>query len=350
MCASLESLIEGWEGLGVVASRHAATDSWIFVALHDDTLGVPTGGCRMARYDSPAAGLRDAMRLAEGMTWKWAAMRLRYGGGKSVLAVPGPVEGEARRALFTRFGEVLNGLNGAYRVGEDMGTTPDDMAFLATVTPHVAGAERGGRPADPGPFTAAGVHAGMLAAVEHLDGTRDLSGRTVLVQGVGDVGEPLARLLGESGAHVLVCDLDAGRAQGVAAACGGEAVDPATVYDTPCDIYAPCAVGATLNERTIPRLRCRIVAGSANNQLEVEGDAERIRARGILYAPDYVINGGGAMAFGLTEDGVRGTDELIARVRTIGDTLAEIFRDAEARGTSSVASARAMAAKALGRT
>ena len=354
MSESLESLIEGWDGLGVVSSYHAGTGSWIFVALHDDTLGRPTGGCRLKQYDSPAAALRDAMRLAEGMTWKWAAMDFQYGGGKSVLAVPGPIKGEARRSLFTRFGEILNGLNGAYRVGEDLGTTPEDMAFLATVTNCVAGCAAGagteGHAADPGPFTAAGVHEGILAALEHLDGTRDMHGKTVLVEGAGDVGGPLAHLLAGSGARVLVCDLDAGRARAVAGACGGETIDPASVYDTPCDVYAPCAIGATVNERTIPRLRCRIIAGSANNQLEVAEDAERVRARGILYAPDYVMNGGGAMAFGLMEDGVQGTDELIRRVRSIGGTLAEIFRDAEARGTSSVVSARALALKALGRT
>ena len=149
---------------------------------------------------------------------------------------------------------------------------------------------------------------------------------------------------------MLISDLDGGRAQAVAEACGAETVDPASVYDTPCDVYAPCAIGATVNERTIPRLRCRIVAGSANNQLEVAEDAERVRSRGILYAPDYVINGGGAMAFGLMEDGVLDSGELIRRVRGIGGTLAEIFRDADARGTSSVASARALALKALGRT
>ncbi len=350
MSESLESLIQEWDGLGVVSSYHAGTDSWIFVALHDDTLGRPTGGCRLKHYDSPAAALLDGMRLAEGMTWKWAAMNFHYGGGKSVLAVPGPLEGRARRSLFTRFGEILNGLNGAYGVGEDLGTTPGDMAFLATVTPHVAGSGRGAPPPDPGPFTAAGVHAGILAAVEHVDRTRDLSGRTVLVQGAGDVGGPLAHLLAASGARVLISDVDGGRAQAVAQACGAETVDPASVYDTPCDVYAPCAIGATLNERTIPRLRCRIVAGSANNQLEVAEDAERVRSRGILYAPDYVINGGGAMAFGLMEDGVLDSGELIRRVRGIGNTLAEIFRDADARGTSSVASARALALKALGRT
>ena len=139
----LESLIESWDGLGVVTSTHRETGSWIFIALHDATLGRPTGGCRLRTYRSPAAGLRDAMRLAEGMTYKWAAMDFRYGGGKSVLAVPGPLEGEPRRSLFARLGHLINALNGGYGVGEDLGTTPQDMAFLATVTTIRGGGSRG---------------------------------------------------------------------------------------------------------------------------------------------------------------------------------------------------------------
>ena len=347
----MEVLIEEWDGLGVVTSYHAETGSWIFVALHDDTLGRPTGGCRLKTYASPASALRDAMRLAEGMTLKWAAMDFGYGGGKSVLAVPAPIHGEARRSLFTRFGQVLGALEGAYQVGEDLGTTPEDMAFLSTVTNCVAGcgagAEGAGHVADPGPFTAAGVHEGIMAALAHIDGTRDLHGRTVLVQGAGDVGGPLARMLARSGARVLVSDLDDGLAASVAEACAGETVDTAAVYDTPCDVYAPCAVGATVNERTIPRLQCRVIAGSANNQLEVPGDAERVRARGILYAPDYVINGGGAMAFGLMDSGISDPGELEERVRTIGATLARIFRDADARAVAPPDAARELALRAL---
>lgn len=348
MSEDLQSLIEEWDGLGVVASHHRETGSWIFIALHDATLGRPTGGCRLRSYRSPAAGLRDAMRLAEGMTYKWAAMDFRYGGGKSVLAVPGPLEGSSRRSLFTRLGHVMNALNGGYGVGEDMGTTPEDMAFLATVTPYVAGVRDGGPAPDPGPFTAAGVHAGIAAAVAHLDGAPGLDGVSVLVQGVGDVGRPLAKLLGDSGAKVMASDIDAGRARAVARECGGTTVDRREVYETPCDVYAPCAVGATVNARTVRTLRCRIVAGSANNQLEVPEDAERLRRRGILYAPDYVVNGGGAMAFGLMERGIRDPERLTERVRSIGRSLAEIFDEAESDGSSPVAAARKRALRALG--
>ena len=343
----LESVIEQWDGLGVVTSQHRETGSWIFIALHDATLGRPTGGCRMRTYRSPAEGLRDAMRLAEGMTCKWAAMDFRYGGGKSVLAVPGPLEGELRRSLFARLGHLMNALCGGYGVGEDMGTTPRDMAYLATVTPYVAGIREDGTAPDPGPFTAVGVCAGIEAAVAHADGGATLENKSVLIEGAGDVGGPLARLLGRAGAKVIVADLDADRAWRVAEECGGTVVDCRDVHGTECDVYAPCAVGATVNARSVPHLRCRIVAGSANNQLEVPEDADRLRERGILYAPDYVINGGGAMAFGLMEQGIRETGQLNARVRSIGRVLAEIFQEAEAGDESPVVAAWKRARRAL---
>ncbi len=347
MGMTVESLIERWDGLGVVTSHHAATGTWIFVALHDATLGRPTGGCRMKSYESTALALHDAMRLAEGMTWKWAAMGHGYGGGKSVLAVPRPLEGEARMSLFRYFGRLLNGLGGAYGVGEDLGTTRADMTFLARVTPHVAGAADGGGPPDPSPYTAVGVHAGILACVEHLFGSDSLAGRTVLVEGVGQVGRPLAQLLARAGASVITADVDEGRARSVADECGGTVIDPRQVCDTECDIYAPCAVGATVNATTIPRLRCRIIAGSANNQLETPEDADRLRQRGILYAPDYVVNGGGAMAFGLMEEGIRDEEQLKAGVQRIRSSLDGIFREADAARTSPMAAADRIARKAL---
>ena len=350
MSFTIESLIEEWDGLGVVTSYHRETGTWVFVALHDATLGRPTGGCRLRSYECPASALRDAMRLAEGMTCKWAAMGFEYGGGKSVLAVPGPVRGAARRALFAHFGKLLNGLGGAYGVGEDLGTTAEDMAFLATVTSAVAGADDGRHPVDPGPFTAAGVHSGIIASLSHAYGNGDLTGRSVLVQGVGAVGGPLAMLLARSGARVLVSDVDVHRARAVANECGGTVVDPRNVYDAQCDVHAPCAVGATVSRRTIPRLRCRIVAGSANNQLERSADADLLVERGILYAPDYVINGGGAMAFGLMERGTRDKREVTNEVRRrIAGSLTGIFREADSISVSPAVAAHRVAARALGR-
>jgi len=346
----LLDLVQRWDGLGVVTRYDAPTGTWMFVALHDDTLGTPVGGCRMKVYSAPEEGLRDALRLAEGMTYKWAAIDFPFGGGKAVLAVPRPVEGEERIGLLHRFGALLNGLGGAFGTGEDLGTTPEDMRELAAATPHVVGRPRGGAgPTDPGPFTARGVFAGIGAALRHREFGDELEGRRILIQGVGDVGEPLARLCAEAGAEVLVSDVDQARAMRLAVELGAEVVPVDGVYDEPCDVYAPCAVGATLNAETIPRLRCDIVAGSANNQLATEEDAERLGDRGILYAPDFIVNAGGAMAFGLVYQGERRDDELLRRVAEIGDTLEQIFAEAAEVGEGPLAAARRRARRVLKR-
>lgn len=344
----MTAVLEAWDGLGVVVRWDAPARAWVFVALHDDRLGRPVGGCRMKVYARPEDGLRDALRLARGMTWKWAAMDLGFGGGKAVLALTRPLEEEDRRGLLLRFGDLLESLEGAYGTGEDLGTTPEDMRLIATRTRHVVGLPPGeDAPSDPGPYTALGVLAGIRAALAHRHGDGSLQGRTVLIQGVGDVGAPLARCVAEEGGRVLVADVDGSRAEAVAGAVDGTVVDPEAVYDTPCDVYAPCALGATLNDATIPRLRSAIVAGSANNQLEEARHAGALHDRGILYAPDYVVNGGGAMAFGLLWLGQEEVDGLEARVRGIGATLSRIFAEADSRSESPVEAARRRAERVL---
>lgn len=343
-------LVQRWDGLGVVVRYDAATRTWIFVALHDDTLGRPVGGCRMKVYPRPEDGLWDALRLAEGMTHKWAAIDFPYGGGKAVLAVPHPLEGKERVGLLHRFGHVLNGLGGAFGTGEDLGTTPEDMRELATVTEHVVGRPRGAAgPTDPGPFTALGVLSGIRAALRHRGYGEDLADCRVLIQGVGDVGDPLARLCARAGAAVLLSDLDQAKAVTLAVELGGSVVPEESVYDEECDIYAPCAVGATLNAETIPRLRCDIVAGSANNQLESDEDADRLGDRGILYAPDFIVNAGGAMAFGLAYQGERRQEALEQRVAGIGDALEQIFAEATEAGGGPLAAARRRVQRILAR-
>lgn len=341
MRESFTDLLEQWDGLGVVVRYDVPTGTWIFIAIHDDRLGMPVGGCRMKTYPRPEDGLRDALRLAEGMTSKWAVIDLPFGGAKSVLAVPRRMEGEERRGLLHRFGHLLDSLNGSYGVGEDLGTTPDDMREIATTSEHVVGLPTDpSMPTDPGPYTALGVYAGIRAALRHRHGSDDLKGRRVLIQGVGDVGEPLARLVAKDGGSVVLSDVDEDKATALAAELGGRAIAPDQLYDEPCDVYAPCAIGATLNEETIPRLRCDIVAGSANNQLEVEEDAARLAERGILYAPDYVVNAGGAMAFTLIYLGERDLEELDRRVLEIGDTLEQILAEAETEGDGPLAAAK----------
>jgi leucine dehydrogenase len=338
--ASLERLIEGWAGECVVVRYDAPSGSWIFIAIHDRTLGMAMGGCRMRVYPGPADGLLDAMRLAEGMTLKWAGLEFPLGGGKAVLAVPRPLDGAERHGLLLRFGDLVEGLGGLYATGVDLGTTPADMNVVGRRTDRVAGRlpEAGGA-GDPGPWTALGVYEGMRAAAAHLFGQPDLAGRRVLVQGVGGVGRPLALRLREAGAEVVIADASEERSCAVAAELGVDRVPVDAVYGTECDIFAPCAIGAVLNAGTVPSLRCRIVAGSANNQLEEDADADRLADRGILYLPDFVVNAGGAVAHGILEilGGVEADVEPL--VRRIGPTITGVLEESESRGETPLAAA-----------
>jgi len=294
--------------------------------------------------------LADGLRLARGMTYKWAAMDFPFGGGKSVLAVPRPLYDEERRGLLLRFGALLDSLGGRYGTGADLGTDADDMRTIAEVTPYVIGVHgRDGGPMDPSPFTALGVYSGIRAALAHRLDDDAVRGRRVLVQGAGAVGTPLARRLAEAGAEVLVSDIDEDAARALAESLGAGRVSSDDVYDAPCDVYSPCAVGATLNPETIPRLRCSIVAGAANNQLRSPSDARLLRERGILHAPDFVINGGGAMAFTLIYRGETDVGELERRVRSIGGHLGEIFDEAARAGTTPWDAAHALAERILAR-
>ncbi|MBW3552109.1 MAG: hypothetical protein KY466_01295 [Gemmatimonadetes bacterium] len=350
--STLQEQIESWDGECVVVRHDAPTGSWIFIAVHDRSLGMAMGGCRMRVYPDVVDGLRDAQRLAGGMTLKWAGIEFPLGGGKAVLAIPRPLEGAEREGLLLRFGDLVEGLGGMYGTGVDLGTTPADMEIVGRRTSRVAGrpAEAGGA-GDPGPWTALGVYEGMRSAAACVLGSNDLRGRTVLVQGVGGVGRPLVDLLSGAGARVLVSDADERRARAVAGDAGAEVIAAASAYDTECDIFAPCAVGGVLNEQTIPRLRCRIIAGSANNQLEGDVDAERLSLRGILYIPDFIINAGGAVAHGILEFLHGPENEVESRVRRVGATVADLLAEAGDGDPLPVAVARAkrfIAASAAG--
>ena len=338
---SLEAVLQEWEGEAVAVRFDRPTGSWFFAAIHNTQLGPTSGGTRMRIYPDPAAGLEDAMRLAEGMTQKWAVLGLPFGGGKAVIAVDRRPEGREREDLFLRYGAFLDALGGCFQTGVDLGTDPQDMVVVARVTRFVHGVDfESGRPIDPGPYTARGVLRGIEAALESVFGEPGVRDRSVLVQGVGDVGLPLARSLAEGGARILVNDIEGRRAAAVAAELGVEVVAPEDIPGHACDVYAPCAVGGILNGETIPALACRIVAGSANTQLGDPADAERLHERGILYAPDYVINAGGAAAFGLLAAGERDEAAIHARVDEIGRTLREIFAVAAERDESPVIAAR----------
>ena len=336
--AGLEELIRVFDGWAIVTRYDALSDAWIFVALHDDTLGPALGGTRMKVYETPAEGLRDAMRLARGMTNKWAALGAGYGGGKAVLALSHELDPEERKGLLARYAQLLNSLGGIFHTGQDLGSTPEDISFLSSISPHIHGAISGQPAQDPSPYTARGVLAGIRAAIAHVDGTDVLSGISVAIQGIGNVGRRLASLLVAEGARVILCDVDRHRAESAARELGGELVDAAEVFATPCDVFSPCAVGAILNEATISQLKCRIVAGSANNMLATPEDGERLHERGILYVPDYVINAGGAIALGPLLHA--GEDARIARVDEIAGAVAGILAAARQHNESPAAAVR----------
>lgn len=345
----MEELLREWDGESVLIRYDQPSGTWIFIAIHDRTLGMAMGGCRMKMYPTPTDGLRDALRLGQGMTFKWAAIDFPFGGGKAVLAVPRPIEGAAREALLLRFGTLLESLGGTYGTGVDLGTTSEDMNIVGRRTSRVFGRtpDQGG-PGDPGPWTALGVFAGMRAACERVFGSADLSGRSVLVQGTGGVGRPLAKRLAGAGARLLVTDAVPDRARRLAEETGAKLVAPEDAYDTPCDVFAPCAVGAVINSRSIPRLACGLVAGSANNQLEdEEADAERLHRRRIVYAPDFVINAGGAIAHGGLEVLHWPTERVEPRVLGIAETLGLILDDAARADESPLYGARRRAEQVL---
>jgi leucine dehydrogenase len=344
----LESVLRGWDGEASIVRFDRETGAWIFIALHSTALGSALGGTRMRVYPTPADGLRDAQRLGESMTLKWATLQQPVGGGKAVLALPGPLDAEARRGLLRRYGGLVESLRGAFGTGEDLGTTPEDMALLATVTRYVHGVE-GGHVTDPGPFTARGVRRGIEAAVRAVLGRDDLRGVTVLVQGVGDVGYPLASELAELGARLLVSDVDAGRIERAVSTLGATAVPPDEVWETACDVFAPCAIGSVLSAATIPRLACRIVAGSANAQLETPEDDARLRERGIVYVPDYVVNAGGAYAFALHGRGEHDPKTLLAHMDYVGEIVDAVLAEAAAEGSSPLAAAARRAERTLAR-
>ena len=335
----LSSLIESFDGHAIITRYDRPTGTWIFVCIHDIRLGGGTGGTRMRIYEHPTEGLLDAMRLSRGMTHKWAALELPFGGAKAVLAVDHTLAGDERHGLLERYGVLVESLGGLFSTGEDLGTTPEDFTVIAGQTRYVHGFDPDSREKiDPGPFTARGVLAGMRAAATEVFGN-GLAGRTVLIQGVGHVGSRLAELVKAEGARVLVTDIAPEQAAGVAEQTGAIVVAPEDAYSTHCDVYAPCAIGATLNEQTIPVLQCRLVAGSANNQLAGAADANRLHERGIVYAPDYVINGGGALAFALLGAGERDFDEIMLRMDDVGQAIRELLQEAGERNESPVASA-----------
>jgi leucine dehydrogenase len=261
------------------------------IAIHDTTLGPALGGTRFWQYESTESAITDALRLARGMTYKSAVAGINLGGGKSVII--GDNKRTDREAPFRAHGRFVETLNGRYITAEDIGTSPADMEHIKLETDHVAGLL--GLSGDPSPVTAYGVYVGVKAAAKDRWGSDALAGRTVAVQGAGKVAYYLCRHLKSEGVKIIVTDIDQEKVKRVVAETGARAVAPDVIYDQAADIYAPCALGATINDDTLRRLKVEIIAGAANNQLAENRHGDELESRGILYAPDYVINGGGVI-------------------------------------------------------
>ena len=343
-----ESLLRDWDGEETVVRFDESSGSWMFIGVHSTTIGPGMGGTRMKTYAEPADGMRDVLRLSSAMTSKMAMASVPLGGGKAVLAVPEIPQGRDRRELLLRYGDLVESLHGTYVTACDMNTGPPDMDVIAERCSSVLGrTEANGGSGTSAPNTAMGVFHGIGAAVAHAFGSADLEGRTVAVQGVGAVGAPLARMLSKVGARLVLADVDDVRAKELAEELEAEVAPADQIAEVPCDVFVPCATGGVLNAETIPNLRCRVIAGAANNQLGEPADAERLAARGVLYAPDYVVNAGGVIHLVSYEMLDEGDDEVAERLRGIGDTLTEVFARAQADGISTGAAADAIVAKRL---
>ncbi len=314
----------------VVFCHDADSGLKAIIAVHNTNRGPALGGCRMWPYASDEEALTDALRLSRGMTYKSALAGLAMGGGKSVII--GDPRKDKSEALFRAMGRFVDSLGGRYTIAEDVGISVPDVDLMGEETRHVGGATKGGV-GDPSPATAYGVFMGMKAAAAHKLGRDTLRGLRVAVQGVGHVGYYLCRYLAEEGAKLIVADIAQDSLDRVVQDFGAEVVAPEAITAAEAEIFAPCALGAVINDETLPLLQAKIVAGSANNQLAEARHGEALRQRGILYAPDYVLNAGGIII--ISHEGP-GYDEAkaFAHVAEIRDTLAEIFRRADAAGVA----------------
>ncbi|MBY0369549.1 hypothetical protein K2X33_02610 [bacterium] len=318
---------EGYEK--VVYAEHKPSGMRGIISVHNTARGPACGGLRMLPYGNKEEALYDVLRLSQGMSYKSALAGIGFGGGKSVLI------GDPQKktpAMLQAFGQFVETFGGKYIAAKDMNIDTHDLAEVRKTTNHILGAEgQPGSGGDPSPLTAVGVFRSIEAAAEMLFDSRQLSGLTVAIQGVGHVGYDLAKRLHRAGARLIVTDISPASTERAKKDFGAVVVDGDAIYDQTCDIYAPCARGATLNVKTIPRLRCRAVVGCANNQLETEQDGFRLMERGVLYAPDFVVNSGGIINVFCEYEGYNA-----ARANTLAekiyDTTREILRRAASSG------------------
>ncbi len=306
----------------VLFASDAETGLKTIIAVHNTNRGPGVGGCRMWPYESDAAALEDALRLSRGMTYKSALANLPMGGGKSVMI--GDPRTEKTPELLRAMGRIVDSLGGRYVVAEDVGTTVQDMDVINETTQHVACTSEGS--GNPSPYTASGVFHGIRAAVAFaMRRNADLEGVAVAIQGLGQVGYSLAEFLHEQGAKLIVSDIHQDPIDRAAAEFGATPIAADDIYGAEADVFAPCALGAIINDHTLPQIKAKIVAGSANNQLAEDRHGAALAARGILYAPDYVINAGGIIEVAYGAKAGRDEDKLVKHVEGIYGTLTDIF-------------------------
>lgn len=293
------------------------------IAIHNTSLGPALGGTRMWNYKNEEEALVDVLRLSKGMTYKAAAAGLNLGGGKAVII--GDAKTQKTEGLFRAFGQFVNSLNGKYITAEDVGTCEQDMEYIYMETPWVTGIPKDfGGSGDPSPYTAHGVLMGIKASTKEKLGTDSLKGVRVAVQGLGNVGSNLVKYLHQEGAIVTVADIDQDKAKLMVDKYGAQMSSTEQIIFTDCDVFAPCALGAVVNDNTITKLKCKVIAGGANNQLAEPRHGEILREMGILYAPDYVINAGGLMNVFVELEGYS-SDRAFDKTRKVYDNLMKVY-------------------------
>lgn len=311
------------------------------IAIHDTTIGPALGGTRMWPYASEEEAIEDALRLARGMTYKNAAAGLNLGGGKAVII--GDPRKDKSEEMFRAFGRFIQGLNGRYITAEDVGTTVEDMDLIHLETDYVTGISPAfGSSGNPSPVTAYGLYVGMKAAAKEAFGSDSLEGKTIAVQGVGNVAFELCNYLHTEGAQLIVTDINKTAVDRAVEAFDAKAVAPDEIYGVEADIFSPCALGAVINDETIPQLKAKVIAGSANNQLKDTKHGDLIHEMGIIYAPDYVINAGGVINVADELNGYN-KERALKRVETIYNNVAKVLEISKRDGIPTYVAADRMA-------
>jgi leucine dehydrogenase len=337
--------VDGYER--VVKAEDPESGLRALIGVHDTTLGPALGGLRMWNYEKEEDALTDVLRLSRGMTYKSAVANTGLGGGKSVII--GDSWTQKSEALFLAMGKFVDSLNGLYVTAEDVGTCTDDMVIVRKATTRVAGLPRElGGSGDPSPSTARGTFLSIKHCLERIHGSDDLAGRRIAIQGLGHVGQPLCKMLIEEGASIVGCDVVAEYVEWAKNEVRAEIVDCEKIFDVECDVFSPNALGAILNDETVGRLRTKIVCGAANNQLAEERHGVELKERGILYAPDFVVNAGGIINVGV-EVRPEGYDEELAKQKVDGivDSLRAVLDTADAEKIPTQAAAERVAERRI---